>query len=60
MPEDIESTAPLACPDCGAEWHAIESVKTGDDRAHEGWEDWCYCKACGIDYFYPQQLVAAS
>lgn len=45
------------CPECGTRWAVIEAVDTGDDQAHEGWEDWCYCAACKCELFYPFKLV---
>ena len=56
MNPKVVSTAPDNCPECDAVWSHGESLKTGDDRAHEGWEDWCYCKACKTELFYPQVL----
>lgn len=58
--EKLTSDMPDNCPECGAPWHVVESVHTGDDRAHEGYEDWAYCRVCGIDYFYPQRLIDAA
>ncbi len=55
---ETTSDAPEDCPDCGALWSASEAVKTGDDKAHEGWECWCYCAACKCELFYPFKLAA--
>lgn len=54
---NVTSDAPDNCQECGAEWSAAESVKTGDDRALDGWEDWRYCKVCKTELFYPQKLA---
>lgn len=53
---EITSDAPDSCPDCGKDWSAGETVKTDDPAAHEGYEDWRYCAACGCELFYPHKL----
>ena len=58
--DQVVSTAPDTCPECNAHWHATECPHTGDDKAANGWEDWCYCKACEQDWFYPLKLPAAA
>lgn len=54
---NITSDAPDNCPECGSEWSAGESVKTGDERALDGWEDWRYCSNCKNEPFYPHKLA---
>ncbi len=56
----ITSDMPDNCHQCGAVWAAVECVHTGDDRALDGYEDWCWCRACGEDWFYPHRLVTAA
>ena len=55
---EITSDAPENCPDCGELWSALENVYTGDAAAHEGYEDWRYCKKCKCELFYPNRLSA--
>lgn len=58
--DGVTSDMPDNCPECGAPWHAVEGVHTGDDRALNGWEDWCFCLACGLQNFYPWRLIDAA
>ena len=53
QPDCGESSSPDNCPDCGEVWSASERLHTGDDNGWGGWEDWCFCKACGCELFYP-------
>lgn len=55
-----ETDAPDTCPDCGRAWSAAERLHTSDDKAIGGWEDWCYCAACGCELFYPVVRPAES
>lgn len=56
--DDTTCDAPDNCPDCGEPWSASEAVHTGDDKAHKGWEQWCYCQSCKCELFYPFRLAA--
>ena len=48
-----ESNAPDTCPDCGSLWSHSERLRTWDEQAIGGWEDWQFCSACKCELFYP-------